>query len=240
MTLLNTADKLYLGDTEVDAVYDGAVKVWPPLPPFNPSSVIGLVGWLDASQLGLADGAPVTIWPDLSGCGVDLVAEPALGTVPSYKVNGLKGHGVVRYNGINNVMRSTVPVILRHVFMVAKYNYAVFDDYDGLLTGHDGNEIILIGHQGTTHLYGPPWGGNYRLNGISSPGLPAPLGTWGLIDFSAYDTWSLARLQIGLDRVYGPRFWDGEVAEMIGYDRNLPDGERIQVEDYLRTKWGLL
>ncbi len=38
-------------------------------PAFSPASLTGLVGWWDASTLGLADGQMLTDWPDLSGAG---------------------------------------------------------------------------------------------------------------------------------------------------------------------------
>jgi hypothetical protein len=74
MTVINDADKLYLGTQAVDRVYAGANLVWPS--GFSPTDLPGLRVWLDATQLALADGAPVSPWPDLSGKGND-------GNIPS-------------------------------------------------------------------------------------------------------------------------------------------------------------
>ena len=99
------ADALYLGDQAVDAVYAGETLAWPL---WIPADLTGLVIWLDASQLGLANGAAVTTWPDLSGAGRNLAA--GQGTVPHLKTNELNGLSVVRFDGIDNVLQGVAVV----------------------------------------------------------------------------------------------------------------------------------
>ena len=46
--------------------------------------------------------------------------------------------------------------------------------------------------------------------------------------------------EIGTQGDYGNEFWDGEIAEMIAYNRALPDEERQQVWGYLTRKYAIL
>ena len=94
MPLLNTADAVYLGATPADAVYLGAEKVWPS--GFDPAALAGLTIWLDASQFGLADGAYVDSWPDLSTgkASTNISTAP---NRPVLRAGGLNGKSVVRF-----------------------------------------------------------------------------------------------------------------------------------------------
>ena len=68
--LVGVADvaAVYAGATPAQAVYLGGTQIWASAPPFNPADIAGLGLWLDAQQItGLADGEPVTTWPDASG-----------------------------------------------------------------------------------------------------------------------------------------------------------------------------
>ena len=38
----------------------------------------------------------------------------------------------------------------------------------------------------------------------------------------------------------GTNGWDGEIGEIIIFNRKLSDSERAQIEGYLRSKWGIL
>lgn len=48
-----------------------------------------------------------------------------------------------------------------------------------------------------------------------------------------------ANLVIGADTQASPTFFDGDIAEILVYNRALTDAERAQVETYLKDKWGL-
>lgn len=245
--ILNDAHDLYLGEQNVDAAFVGLEKVWPALS-FSPLSISGLAGWYDASQLKLADGALVNPWPDLSGYNRDLVSNPAVvpGSPPSVKVNGLNGKRVVHYASAGDNLLTYLGaggVSYGHFFMVAFYTHAVFADYDGLLSGLGGDQYLLIGTAGLKNWYGPGGGGtwDYYYNGIDSrQGLPAPMQEWAHLSLCRDQLYTIS-LSIGLDRTFGylGRYWHGDIAEIIAYDRKLPTIERQQVETYLKTKWGI-
>jgi hypothetical protein len=219
----------------------------PVVPPFTPASIAGLAGWYDASQLSLADGALVSSWPDLSGNNRPLVSSPGTiaGSPPSCKVNGLNGKRVVHYttNG-DNVLTNTVAggASYGHFFLVARFASNAFPDYNGLLSGLGGDQYLLIGVAGGTIWYGPGGGGtwDYYYNGVDSrSGLPAPMQTWAHMSICRLEQYTGFSLSIGLDRTFAPRYWHGDVAEVIAYDHRLTTPERVQVEDYLKAKWAL-
>ena len=49
--------------------------------------------------------------------------------------------------------------------------------------------------------------------------------------------WPTLALRVGQDRNFSTRYWLGDVAEIIGYNRVLSTPERQQVESYLKGKW---
>lgn len=93
MTLLNAADAIYLGDQAVDRVYLGTEQAWP-ANAFNPADYGDLGLWVEADQLALADGDPVTVWPDMSGHGRDFVVQ---NQPPTLRINALNGLPVVNF-----------------------------------------------------------------------------------------------------------------------------------------------
>ena len=208
----------------------GTAPVAPPIP------ATGLVGWWDASQLALADGAAVTSWIDLSGSGNHLGAATA---TPTFKTGVLNGEPVVRFNAAEQMLRTVATVPLGHIFLVTRFLPATFPTYNGLVTGLAGNDLLLVGLSGSTTWYVHPVAEyTYRLDGVVyPPNWPAPVGgVFGCIGVSRAPAMT-SPLQIGQDRGEVSRYWDGDIAEIIVYDRVLTDPERIQVEDYLEAKW---
>ena len=200
---------------------------------FRPDKLTGLASWFDASTLGLADGADVTLWPDLAG---DLDLTPITGYRPKFKANELNGLGVVRFGGVNQEhLGASTYATFHHFFIVAKFRLAQFPNYNGLL-GSDGNLILVGGGPGTTDFYSYTQSSYYK-NGVSLPTMSGPMADWAHMGVTNTGGWINWRVWIGCDRGFADRQWDGDVAEVIGYDRVLTDPERIQVENYLKEKW---
>ena len=238
MTLINSADKLYLGDSAVDALYAGAEKIWPA---FSPAKISGLGIWLDASTLALADGAAVTTWPDISG--ENHLLTPQTYTAPTFKTNALNDKPVVRFAGGTNVLISDVSAAYQHIFLVAMYRLPAFQNYVGLVGMV--STLILTANSGDTRWY--PYEESsctYHLNGVKYlTGWVGPMNsvysTISVLRHPQHGSWS-GYFMLGADRLFPDRHWDGDIAEAIAYDRVLSDSERQQVEGYLREKWGLV
>ena len=252
--LLNTADAVYLGTQPADAVYLGATQVWPPPSGFDPSSLAGLTVWLDASQLGLADGASVTSWPNL-GSGAAPTIVPGVAAPPlTMKTGMLNGLPVVRFTVSGSRVRGawtsaiyewTVIYLCRLWGANVGRAFSVQYPPSNLLIGMHTTAMDTMYDNGTwlggaTWSPGPlPWkmyegdsqggvGSRFFINGAQIGPLISGVGGFS-------NGWGLS----GYDATGAPETMDLDVAEMVIYDRKLSDAERVQVEDYLRNKWGL-
>ena len=200
---------------------------------FSPSDLTGLLGWHKADALALADGAGVTTWPDSSGQGRPLDIGAA-----TFKTNVLSGLPVVRFDGVDDVLGTAVTTNPRHIFVVAMYRLATFTTYAGLVGGV--SWLVLTGDGGTARWYPyEPESTTYHFDGVVATGMwPAPMNSeFAVMSVARHaGPWGFA-FQIGQDRNIAGRFWDGDVAEAIVYDRVLSAAERQQVESYLDAKW---
>src|SRR5262245_15516873 len=101
MTLLNDADKIYLGNNLADRVYVGATKIWPP--DWTPA-VLGadLLIWYDAADAATIEliAGGVVLWRDKSTYGrnaTELTGEYR----PSY-ANSIVSFGKANEMSVNN------------------------------------------------------------------------------------------------------------------------------------------
>ena len=255
--LLAEAEDVRVGTVRAEGVYAGDTLIWPS--GFDPTSLTGLMVWLDAAQLGMADGAAVSPWPDLSGTGHhgNIVGSPApvlrhntLNGKPvvRFKINegrvrgssGLDGAGVGYYNAtIVYVTRLWGPNVGRAfagrypaVNLVVGFHTSLQDwMYDN---GNVNAGVGWTASPGPWKLYGATMSHNgtiyesrFYKNGVK---LGETAGGTGLnhgYNLSGYS-------ETGTEETM-----DCEVAELLIWNRKLPDADRIAVEDYLRTKWGL-
>jgi len=237
-------DLLNLTDSQTDAISPDRSDTLALTDPFTYNytpgvtgapNLPGLIGWWDASTLGLADGAAINLWPDSSAGMRNLLKAD---TAPTFKTNILNGKGVARFSGISDWMQETTGrpfTSYKHFFVVAKYNTATFGDYDGLISGDQ--SLGIVGNAGNTFWYAFPFATVYHKNGIWDESLTGPMASWAYMSFATVIGFETYRLQIGLDRTFTPRYWDGDIAEIIAYDRVLSDSERLEVEAYLVAKW---
>jgi hypothetical protein len=252
MTLLKDASKLYVGSSTATAVYAGTNKVWSS---FNPISLGGLVTWLDASQLALANGAAVSPWTDMSGNGNHgtIIGTPA----PVLKTNMLNGKPVVRFTISEGRVRRAWPYPIYDwtvIYIVRLWGanvgraFSVQYPPSNLLVGFHSSNADTFYDNGTflggvswasyiTDL-GRPWrmytgdskntvGTRFFINGtlIGSAG-----GTGGFTN-----GWGMS----GYDPTLTPETCDIDVPELLLYDHRLVDADRIAAQNYMATKWGL-
>jgi len=109
--------------------------------------------WLDANQItGLADGADITTWSDVSGNGND-VSQPTASFKPIYKTSIINGYPVVRFNKSNGRIRRNPFASFPTTAITAIYVNKTSDSSDGVLsyarTGDlGGNEFLLYSSNG--------------------------------------------------------------------------------------------
>jgi hypothetical protein len=201
---------------------------------------------LDALQLtGLSDGATVPTWTDMSGLGNHATAA---GT-PIYKTGGLNGRPVVRFNGassfttadLSSQFPTTATVFLvttlsnDNAYTLVKANPGVDEwwRYDG-----NGNSYPGVFRGNRLEAYCPMPNSGSHLFAVSSSASAWEMAIDGASKGVAGGNYNAGgALVIGNGSSGGGL--NGDIAEVIIYNRTLTAGEADQVGAYLATKYGL-
>jgi len=225
---------------------------WPALAT-SPDTLPGLLLWLRADKGVQVDAqGHVSRWEDVSGHGHHFVGgEPA--TYPSLVNDASSGMPAVQFDGVLNALTladAPLPLAGKSVFAVVKWNQAKTYSFAlGLDTGTDG---YLRLHTATSLLTG----GHYPMlyqNSLPSPKVGYAHGDGRQIfhnDLRSLLQWNVFAItdnppgneklkHLGkneLNNVPENRF-NGEIAEVLVYDRALPMAERLQVEEYLEQRY---
>jgi hypothetical protein len=215
---------------------------------FDPTTVAGLARYYDAPQLGLANGALVSSFTDLSGSGVhavqtDAARQPVIATDPT---TGLQ---VVSFDGVDNVIGATLPAVPRTVFLavksigVAGHPYAHGNNTTTnarIVTGAgpvyewtrnaalaqvalgsaSGWRIITLGYESAAALH------IYNNDGAAASFDPDDVAT--STEFKLGGRGSLSS---------GTAYWNGYVGSMLVYDSLLGQTDREYVRDGLMAQW---
>jgi hypothetical protein len=210
-----------------------------------------LVLHLDASELSLSDNDPVTSWTDLSGNDYHAI-QNTTANQPTFKTNVMNGKPVVRFDGDNDyLLTGTFSSALSQpntVFVVWQTNSTgtqfVIDginknDRHAIFQGTGGGNNVAF-HAGSTLSYAKDTPFEQAIitsalfNGANSE-------VWenGEIKLTGdFGNHSLTGLTIGARQGNAFFFLDGDIAEIIIYDRALTFNERTDVEFYLSRKYG--
>ena len=215
-----------------------------------PQGVDDLVGWWDTTKIdGLADGAAVGTWPDSSGLGRH-AAQTTGSLQPTYQTGELNGHPVVRFDGTDDYLATAAFASEPQphtVFVISRLGTAIVTRYllDGIVTT-DRHALFLNASSqieafaGVSNLGDTATAGQVAVYAVTYNG--ASSGIWkNGVDVSGVGNvggQALTGLTIG-GRFNGVETLDGDVGEVIVYDRALTTAERQAVEQYLMTKWGV-
>lgn len=209
--------------------------------------VIGteLFWWKSSDITGLVQDDPISSWP--SGLGTPNALVEASNR-PVYKENILNGLPAAYYNSSNRRLISENAITgLRHVFILAKYDAATFDGFDGLINFTDNAEsgILFTGDSGTNHWYygsagaGDDFRDEYKVNGVTDTAMTGPMNSFVLME-NAFD-WSAKNdtIVVGQDRENLDRYWNGYVVEMIGFSSELSAGDALSIRQYFYQQYEL-
>jgi methionine-rich copper-binding protein CopC len=204
-----------------------------------PAGVTGLALWLDASQLtGLSDGATLNTWNEMSGLGNHATRTAG---APTYETNELNARPVVRFP-VGNGASFSFPRMtnIRTVFWVMKQQNP--GDLRFLL----GDTTAYHFHRGIdspatiwhpVHTSSNIKNGTTSLNGLAVNGTTTPLpGGWNLLSVTTTD--AVTASTVSSDRTFN-RSWEGDIAEVLVYNRALSAVEIEQVGSYLTVKYGM-
>jgi hypothetical protein len=223
---------------------------------WNPGGIPNINAWYAADSLGLSDGTSVSSWSDSSGN--NFTATQATGAKqPVYHTNQINGLPALTFDGANMLMSSGADssyiagLTVFAVFLPSSVttNIAIIGAPAGAglewRQGTAGKMVIL--KQNTTNI-----GTATNANSIST-WQTASL-DYGNVGTSAFHffkngtanggTTSSTILATGQTMRIGATsapadFWNGQIAEIITYERVLTATERAQVDSYFQDKYAI-
>ena len=154
------------------------------------------------------------------------------------------GKAVWQFDGTLNPLATVTSITARQFFIVGCCANAAFDValYQGLMSAPTTNGL-LVGDLGGTKFVDLGYGGthSYALNGTTyaNNNMQAPMsGNLGLMEVTFSGGITLNGFQIGEDRDYGDRLWDGDIAEVLIFnDTSMSTADRLLVRRYLAKKY---
>lgn len=230
----------------------------------SPTQISGCVLWLDASQLGLTNGASVSSWTSLGTVSYTASSFTNSTPAPSFAAKGQNGLGIVTYRAGSG--HSIPNFVLAQTMSVFQVFYPVDQDSGSPFLEHSVNENTNAGF----YLYSAG-GQNFGINTGSGQvavniGNTTLANRWQLIEginpdlngnpsgtMSYYVNGGLlasGATQSGSTTVTATLYINGRggansvsyncyMAELIIYNVALSITQRIQVEQYLFAKWGI-
>jgi hypothetical protein len=171
---------------------------------------------------------------------------------PNYALNGLGGRPYILFNSEDPLVDSAPSsYTAKTMAVLAAYTGGtVFGagatDYNGLISyaAPSTNDPILVGDDGTTQWYDYTQPTPYYLNGIfyADASMEAPMVDAGIVQISYSTGWSFDAsnyLQIGKDRGFANRTWQGPIYELMVFDKVLSTQERLGLDLYFNLKFNL-
>jgi hypothetical protein len=233
---------------------------------FDPSTLSGLTLWLKADSLALSDGQRIQTWPDESGNGRDFTQGTG-GQRPLLKTGILNGMSVVRFDGVNDNIGSSVgwqtffSVSDATAFVVYKRRGNPSATYGTLFSDESAGSAEKVGMRDAslgTVLVCMNNDGNQDT--ASKTGLTgeAYIATWlhtgGNLSAGANDTRDSGlstvasgatitpnnfNVSLGAEVTAATNYYNGDIAEVLFFNVALSEADRISVESYLAQKYGI-
>ncbi len=206
--------------------------------------VAGYARWFDASVLGLADSAPVTQWDDGSGSGANATV-PSGNATPVYVANsgtesGLGAIYFARNDGAGNsgALKFTEDSSIKTVFSVFKGNSFLLTDQSEYHF-HRNTDDNAADSLWAGYASGNIRGGSTYVNGTLVDGTSFNMPTTLHNGFNLVEVLTAGTVQAdSFNKDRGSIHAGNQYqAEVIIYDRVLTEQERVQVEQYLMSKW---
>jgi len=225
----------------------------------GPPVTAGLVLHLDASDPGSVtkDGSGrVSQWADLSGAA-NHAAQATSANQPLWVENMLAGKPVIRFDGTNDHLQTAAfgSELAQPNTIIVLWKLSGDDSSRTVIDGIASNkrnsvikalnsppswnrEIIL--HAGSPNLPGSPLAApsDFIITGALFHGTASKLWIDGALDAQGETgTQALTGVTVGGRYDGAVNNLNGDIAEILIYDRALSDGERQGVEQYLGIKW---
>lgn len=224
---------------------------------YEPDDLTGLVAWLKADALSLADGDAVASWTD-SSANSNTPTQGTAANRPTYIANGINGLPVVRFDGNDGLVMPTegnFDLATATIFVIFKRNSGTGGSLMGKSTtgssnaqrrklqialtssgisynsGADGQSIGVTATPNNWNMYGVATvsdsSHSIYLNGTQTNSTVA-LGD---------STLNNANMIIGSNFAAGTEGVNADIPEIIIYDRPLAGREIIGLQNYLISRY---
>jgi len=208
----------------------------------------GLELWLTAGQVEQADGA-ITVIKDLSGAGNDAKRNAPATTPannPTVSKDAASGQPLLRFTGSNVAYVFQRLTNIRTAFWVVSKDPASFgqrsekfvlgdpagnDFHAGWTDDTIFNTDVNPGHLSKNLKDGKTWLNGRAMDATKTP-FPKQLSLISIISAGPVSAGQLAR-----DRNMSGRSWQGDIGEILLYNTELSDADRLSVEKYLAAKY---
>lgn len=190
----------------------------------TPIYLNGLQGFYEANELSGADTSPVSSFTDLSGNSRHLVAASSQ---PLIKTNAVNSKKSIIWDGTKNPLVHTGTFRINSGFLLVKVDGDFTGTYQGILST-PADWGILTGIGGSNLFYDFLYNFyEFRLNDRIYPqaAAPAPISTFGIIYFRFWQRLLIDGIQLGQDRGFTARKFDGEISLLALYDRDWCESE---------------
>jgi hypothetical protein len=200
----------------------------------------GLAVWLDAGDVdgnrlpdALTDGTPITTWVNKAHPGTNNGVATATPSIENGVGDTINGQPVIRFTGtsldpdafsVGNV-RDTVGGF--HVYLISQSNQTDGVNWQRLIAAYNG----ATGNDYTA----PSWCMLRGLDGSTG----TPITYTPRISYTSGTDRHLSNVRLGRDGKVDTEWFDGDMAEVILYDRLLNSAEDSLVRHYLASKYNI-
>lgn len=221
----------------------------------------GLQLWLKADSLGLSGGTAVAAWADQSGNGYD-VAQATAGSRPTYQTGVINGQPVVRFSGTSQSLVSSAAIKPTNITIMAVYRpmaagstpTVISQTYNagatngwGLRAGSSANltpyaDLNIGGSTTTTSTATVTTVNTPQLLTATYDGVARKAYLGGVLKANTTASGSLTYGTVASFTVgshLATNYLNGDIAEILVYNRALSDAERQDVEAYVYAKYGV-
>ena len=214
--------------------------------PVSPSTLSGKLLWLDANDINgngqpntEANGSKVAVWKDKSGNDFN-ASQSVTDNQPIYLSDDGNGYSTLSVSN-HWMVANNLNFNAKQIFVVTKV-HAVSNDYMAVISRGGDKAQLRTNSWGKYYDTGSNSfnAGTPRINGSISRDfatgeihlLSALLGS------NSYNSGNYVNMIIGRDDHNNDR-WNGNIYEILVFDRFLSEFENAQMEWYLGQKWGV-
>ncbi|MDX9854842.1 MAG: hypothetical protein RBS81_13755, partial [Tenuifilaceae bacterium] len=218
--------------------------------------------WLDAGSLGLANGADVSAWADMSGNGLN-ATQATTNNMPIFATNIIGGLPVVRFrptapNRTQTFLQFDGSVLVNTDYSIFSVSARRSLGFKLILGGDNGtgNQNLHWGWRDNNQFTLAQWGND--INRTLSTNTAGTFSVFSSVRRSTTTPWARAIFQNGaqlgatdnnttlLTSYSGAsigrlttNYYDVDVAELILYTTALNEAQRLIVDNYLSVKYGI-